>query len=156
LNQAIQFYSCFISYSSTDNDFARRLHADLQDNGVRCWFAPKDMKTGAKIRDAIDEAIRLRDKVLLVLSEGSIASDWVENEVEKAFDEERQRGSVVLFPVRVDDVALATTKAWAATLRRTRHICDFRNWKDHDAYQRALETVLRDLRVENSESSQRA
>ena len=41
----IEFYSCFISYSSKDDDFARRLHADLQHNGVRCWFAPEDLKS---------------------------------------------------------------------------------------------------------------
>ena len=69
LNQPIQFYSCFISYSSKDQAFAERLHADLQAKGVRCWFAPHDMPIGAKILDAIDEAIRLRDKVLLILSE---------------------------------------------------------------------------------------
>ena len=83
LNQPIQFYSCFISYSK-DQEFADRLHADLQDKGVRCWFAPHDMPIGAKILDAIDEAIRLRDKVLLVLSKGAIASDWVEGEVTRA------------------------------------------------------------------------
>src|SRR5439155_1594889 len=60
LNQAIQHYSCFISYSSKDDAFARRLHADLQAKGVRCWFAPEDMRIGAKILDTIDEAIRLR------------------------------------------------------------------------------------------------
>jgi uncharacterized protein YjbI with pentapeptide repeats len=81
LNQAIQRYSCFISHSAKDEDFARRLHADLQAKGVRCWFAPEDMKIGAKILDTIDEAIRLRDRVLLVLSEASIASEWVEDEV---------------------------------------------------------------------------
>jgi hypothetical protein len=106
------------------------------------------MKIGAKMRDTIDAAIRLRDKVLLVLSEASIASDWVEGKVEKAFEEERQRGGVVLFPVRLDDAVLATQQAWAAHLRRTRHIGDFRAWKDHDAYQRTLERLLRDLRVE--------
>jgi TIR domain/Pentapeptide repeats (8 copies) len=75
LNEAFQFYSCFISYSSKDELFAERLHADLQNKGVRCWFAPHDMPIGAKIIDALDEAIRLRDKVLLILSEGAIASD---------------------------------------------------------------------------------
>ena len=38
----IEFYSCFISYSSKDEEFAKRLHADLQSNGVRCWFAPEE------------------------------------------------------------------------------------------------------------------
>ena len=55
--------------------FADRLHADLQAKGVRCWLAPPEMPIGAKILDAIDEAIRLRDKVLLVLSEGALATN---------------------------------------------------------------------------------
>jgi hypothetical protein len=64
---AINFYSCFISYSARDQLFAERLHADLQNKGVRCWFAPHDLPIGAKTLDAIDEAIRLRDKLLVIL-----------------------------------------------------------------------------------------
>jgi hypothetical protein len=87
LNQAIQYFSCFISYSTKDQDFADRIHADLQNKGVRCWFAPHDFPIGGKILDEIDAAIRLRDKVLLIVSEHSIESDWVEDEVTKAFEE---------------------------------------------------------------------
>jgi TIR domain-containing protein len=127
LNQSIQLYSCFISYSAKDEEFVGRLHADLQDNGVRCWFAPEDMKIGAKILDTLDQAIRLRDKILLVLSEASIASAWVEDEVTKGFAEERQRGGVVLFPVRLDEAVFATNEAWARKLRDNRNIGDFRH-----------------------------
>jgi len=147
LNQPIQFYSCFISYSSKDQKFADRLHADLQNKGVRCWFAPHDMPIGAKTWDTIDEAIRLRDKVLLILSRHAIESDWVEDEVTKAFAEERTRKQLVLFPIRLDDVVMETTEAWAGKLRDNRNIGDFRRWKDHDAYQKALERVLRDLKM---------
>jgi TIR domain len=64
LHQPIRFHSSFISHSSKDQASAERLHADLRAKGVRCWFAPHDLPIGAKILDAIDEAIRLRDKVL--------------------------------------------------------------------------------------------
>jgi TIR domain/Pentapeptide repeats (8 copies) len=148
LNEAIQFYSCFISYSSKDEAFANRLHADLQNKGVRCWFAPHDMPIGAKIIDAIDEAIRLRDKVLLVLSGRAIASDWVEGEVTRALDEERTRKQVVLFPVRIDDAVMQTSEAWARPLRGQRNIGDFTGWKEHDSYQKSLDRLMRDLRVE--------
>ncbi len=148
LNQPIQMYSCFISYSSCDEDFAQRLHADLQNKGVRCWFAPHDLPIGAKTWDAIDEAIRLRDKVLLILSKHAIASDWVEDEVTKAFAEERRRGQLALFPVRLDDAVLTTAEPWAAKLRDNRNIGDFRCWKEHDAYTKALDRLLRNLRVE--------
>ena len=59
VNQPIQFYSCFISYSSKDQECVDRLHTDLQTRGVRCWFAPEHMKIGDKILDRIDQEIRL-------------------------------------------------------------------------------------------------
>ncbi|MEY2527469.1 MAG: hypothetical protein QOE73_2240 [Verrucomicrobiota bacterium] len=147
INAAIQYYSCFISYSHKDEDFAQRLHADLQNAGVRCWFAPHDLPIGSKILDEIDAAIRLRDKLILILSERSIGSDWVEDEVKTAFEEERQRRKPVLFPVRLDDCIMETKEAWAAKLRADRHIGDFRQWKSHDEYQKTLERVLRDLKT---------
>jgi uncharacterized protein YjbI with pentapeptide repeats len=152
LNQAIQHYSCFISYSSKDQDFADRLHADLQNGGVRCWFAPHDMPIGGKILDEIDTGIKLRDKVLLILSRHSIKSDWVEDEVTKAFEEERKRGQTVLFPIRLDNAVMATDEAWAAKLRNQRHIGDFQRWKSHDSYKKSFQRVLRDLRVKNADS----
>jgi hypothetical protein len=145
-NQAIQYYSCFISYSAKDDNFAKRIHADLQNNGVRCWFAPHDLPIGEKILDSIDAAIRLRDKILLVLSEHSIGSDWVEDEVTAGFEEERKRGQTVLFPIRLDDTVFATGETWAAKLR-ARNIGDFRRWKDHDSYKQSLDRVLRDLKA---------
>jgi uncharacterized protein YjbI with pentapeptide repeats len=150
LGEVIQHYSCFISYSSKDQPFADRLHADLQNKGVRCWFAPHDLPIGAKTWDAIDEAIRLRDKLLLILSKASIASDWVEDEVNKAYAEERDRKTTMLFPIRIDQSVMTTTEPWARKLRDQRNIGDFRTWKNHDAYQAALKRVLRDLRVETT------
>ena len=41
LNQPIQFYSCFISYSHQDEAFAKRLHADLQDKGGAVLVCPR-------------------------------------------------------------------------------------------------------------------
>jgi hypothetical protein len=130
LKHAIQRYSCFISYSTKDQLFADRLYADLQNQGVRCWFAPHDLPIGAKTWDAIDEAIRLRDKLLLILSEASIASNWVEDEVSKAHAEERDRKTTMLFPIRIDDVVMATVEPWARKLRDQRNIGNFCNWKD--------------------------
>ena len=143
----IEFYSCFISYSSKDDDFAQRLHADLQQKGVRCWFAPEDLKIGDKFRVRIDESIRIYDKLVVILSENSIRSPWVEEEVEAALEKERKQNKPVLFPIRLDDAVMETDQAWASNLRRTRHIGDFRAWKDHDQYQKSFERLLRDLKA---------
>ena len=147
--KAFDFYSCFISHSTQDKDFAERIYADLQSKGVRCWFAPEDLKIGDKFRTCIDEAIRIYDKLMIVLSENSINSEWVEKEVETAFEKERQQKRTMLFPVRLDDAVMKADQAWAADIRRTRHIGDMSNWKDHDSYQKAFDRLLRDLQAEN-------
>jgi hypothetical protein len=61
--------------------------------------APHDLRIGDKILDEIDAAIRLRDKALLILSEHSTKSDWVEDEVTARLEEERKREQIVLFPI---------------------------------------------------------
>ena len=114
-------------YSSKDDAFARRLHTDLQSHNVRCWFAPEDLKWGERIRTGIDEAIRMHDKLLLILSK-----------------EKR----TVLFPVRVDNTVFESPFDWATEIRHERNIGDFTRWKDHDEYQRAFTRLLRDLKAE--------
>jgi hypothetical protein len=141
----IQFYSCFISYSSQNRPFAERLNADLQARGVRCWFDEKDLKTGDKIRDRITEAIRVHDKLMLVLTQQSIASDWVEGEVEAALERERMEKKTVLFPIRLDEAVIESQKGWAAHIRQTRRISDFRGWENHGQYQVAFARLLKDL-----------
>jgi uncharacterized protein YjbI with pentapeptide repeats len=143
----IEFYSCFISYSSKDHELAERLHVDLQSKGVRCWFAPEHMKIGDKIRSRIDESIRLYDKLMIILSHDSLESEWVESEVEAAMEKERRERRAVLFPIRLDDSVMDTDKAWAADIRRQRHIGDFREWKNHDSFKKAFERLLRDLKA---------
>jgi CheY-like chemotaxis protein len=144
----IEFYSCFISYSSKDHEIAERLYLDLLNKGIKCWFAPEDLKIGERLRLAFDQAIRIHDKLMVLLSENSVGSQWVEKEVETAFERERLESRVVLFPIRLDDTVMNTDQPWAADIRRTRHIGDFRDWKNHDSYKTAFERLLRDLKAE--------
>lgn len=138
-NRPIEYYTVFISYSSKNHDFAERLYGDLQTKGVRCWFAPEDLKWGDQIRPRIDESIRLYDKLLLVLSAHSVASQWVEQEVETALEKERKERRLVLFPIRLDKTVMDIEGGWPALIRNTRNIGDFTLWKRHNAYQKALE-----------------
>jgi len=149
-----QYHSCFISYSSQDETFAKKLVDDLQAHGIDCWFAPKDMKIGARIRSTIHRSIRDKDKLLIVLSVNSIRSGWVETEVEAAFAQEIERAKqnssddTILFPIRIDDTINQATEAWAEEIRQTRHIGDFTGWQDAREYGKALERLLETLRVE--------
>lgn len=75
-------------------------------------------------------------------------SAWVETEAETAFEKERRYKKLVLFPIRLDEAVMQTRQAWAADIRRQRHIGDFTCWKDHDDYQKAFDRLLRDLKAE--------
>ena len=147
VSHPIEYHTCFISYSSKDQAFAERLYADLQNKGVHCWFAPHDMRIGDEIRPRIDESIRIHDKLLLILSESSVKSQWVKKEVETAFEKERRRKKLVLYPIKLDETVTRTRQAWAADIRRQRLVGDFTCWKDHDAYQKAFDRLLRDLKA---------
>jgi hypothetical protein len=159
LGEAIQFYSCFISYSSADEDFCRRLHGRLQDAGLRVWFAPHDIQGGQKIHEQIDQAIRVYDKLLLVLSPNSMKSPWVEFEIRRARRREVAEQRRLLFPVRLVDYE--AIKAWEcfdadtakdlATEIREYYIPDFTAWKEHDAFEAAVDRLLRDLKAESGQ-----
>jgi uncharacterized protein YjbI with pentapeptide repeats len=151
----VDFYSVFISYSSKDQDFADRVYADLQARGVRCWFAPHDIQGGRKIHEQIDEAIRLHDKLLLVLSDASMNSPWVKTEIANVRAREVQQSRQMLFPITL--VPFDRIKGWKLfdadtgidTAREIREyfVPDFSDWKDHDTYSRAFERLVRDLKA---------
>ena len=150
---AIQFYSCFISYSGKDQEFADRLYADLQAKGVRCWFAPHDIQGGRKLREQIDEAIQVHDRLLLALSEDSMDSEWVKVEIRKARKRELEEHRQMLFPIRLvpygvlrDWVCLDADGKNLAEEIREYFIPDFANWKDHDSFQKGFDRLLKDLK----------
>jgi uncharacterized protein YjbI with pentapeptide repeats len=143
----IEFYSCFISYSSKDERFAKELNSELHTLGIRCWFAAEDLKIGDRFQERIEESIRLHDKLLVILSENSVNSAWVEREVQAAIEKEQRQSSTVLFPVRLDDAVMDSQRAWAADIRRARHIGDFRNWTNQALFQSSLDRLVRDLKA---------
>lgn len=155
LSTAIEFYSCFISYSSTDTEFATRIHADLQNTGVRCWFAPHDIQGGKKLHQQIETAIQVHDKLLLILSEASMNSEWVKTEIAEARKREVAEKRRVLFPVAL--VSFERVQQWecfdadtgkdSAREIREFFIPDFSNWKNDTDYKDSFARLLRDLRA---------
>jgi hypothetical protein len=76
----------------------------------------------------------------------SIKSEWVEDEIQKAFAEEKPK-QIVLFPIRIDDAVMKTKEPWARKLRDQRNIGDFTRWENHADYKQSFERVLRDLTI---------
>ena len=155
---AIQSHSCFISYSTKDEEFARRLHARMREANMRVWFAPEDLKGGKKLHEQLFEAVQIHDRLLIVLSAHSIQSEWVMTEIRKAREAEKNEKRRKLFPIRLCDFESlrdwtcfdADTGKDSAVEVREYFIPDFSNWKNHDAFESAFARLKKDLEAENS------
>ncbi len=86
----LQFYSCFISYSTKDEAFASALHADLEKAGVKTYKWDLDGVVGRDLMENVDLAIRNYDKMILICSQHSLASKGVDKEIVKALQKEEQ------------------------------------------------------------------
>lgn len=152
--EPIQFNSCFISYASADEAFARRLHARMREAGLRVWFAPEDIKGGEKLLEQLERAIHIHDKLIIVLSEASMSSNWVATELRSARAVELSERRRKLFPIRlVDHDAVRRWRCFdadrgvdLATEVREYFIPDFSRWKEHDEFEASFDAVIRGLR----------
>ena len=90
-------YDVFISYSSKNAPTAQAICHELEDNGIRCWMAPRDIPVGSKYATVITQAIKECKAVVLVFSEQSAISPWVESEINIAFSNRKP-----IIPYKID------------------------------------------------------
>lgn len=129
----------------------------MRDNGLRVWLDEEHMKDGREMHPQIDEAIRVHDKLLLILSEASMKSTWVATEIRRTRAAEKREGRRKLFPIRVIDfekieawtLAVSSGEDLAEEIRRF-YIRDFSNWRDDDSFEKSLSRLLDSLRSEES------
>lgn len=94
-------YDVFISYSSKNTTTAQAICHELEDNGIKCWMAPRDIPVGSKYASVITRAIKECKAVVLVFSEQSAISPWVESEINIAFSNRKP-----IVPYKIDVVNL--------------------------------------------------
>lgn len=92
-------HEIFVSHSTEDKIAADALVARFERDGIKCWYAPRDIPTGDNWPTAITNAIRSARAMVLVFSEHANQSDHVGREVDLAL----KRGIPVV-PVRIDHV----------------------------------------------------
>jgi uncharacterized protein YjbI with pentapeptide repeats len=133
-SQALQTSSLFISYSHGDSSFFDKLEKHLNRKGIRFWRDAHDLKSG-RMEKQIDRAIRQNPTVLLILSEHSLKSDWVEHEVRTARELEKEMGRDVLCPVALDDSW--KNSPWPKRVMEQvmeYNILDFSTWQDDSKF----------------------
>lgn len=90
--------SVFISYSSKDERYIKKMTQMLEKMGITYWIAPDMIPAGSNYAREIPSAIQNCDIFLLVLSKASQQSIWVEKEIDSAI---YYRKTIV--PFQIDD-----------------------------------------------------
>ena len=158
VHEAIQLFSCCISYSQTDKSFAKRLFDTLQGRNIRCWLDEKRMLRASGILDQgpVDRGLRIWDKILLCCSKDTLSSAWVDDEIDAAFEKEEQltnergRQTIVLIPLDLDGhLRGEKLQSSKARLLRSRMVADFRGWnRSHDRFESEVKRIALALRVD--------
>lgn len=89
-------HDVFISYSSKNKNIADAIVADLEQNNIKCWYAPRDIYPGEDWAGAIKNAIGSTKIFVLVFTDESNRSHQVTNEVTLAVN-----GGKIIIPFRL-------------------------------------------------------
>ncbi len=110
-------YQVFISYSSKDREWARRMEQDLKARGVnKIFLDERTLETGRPWEPALKAAVRASRHLLVLWSQNASKSQWVAAEMAQFDNEagEATTGSRLLLCVLLDDenpVAYASLQA---------------------------------------------
>ncbi|HXH55372.1 MAG TPA: toll/interleukin-1 receptor domain-containing protein [Gammaproteobacteria bacterium] len=110
-SKPLKGFKIFISHSSGDKWFARKLCTDLTDLGLKPWLDENDIKVGESITEKIEVALKKTRYFILVLSKKSIASIWVKREWESIFLREINQKRIILLPVLLEDCEIPSLLA---------------------------------------------
>lgn len=128
----------FLSHSSKDKEFVRRLTADLQAQNLHVWLDERELQVGDSIVQGVSDGLRDSDYFVVVVSQNSAQSKWVQQELNSALMRELSGKGVVVLPVRMDETPLPP-------LLVDRIYADF-----HADYQQGLNALLAVFRQETA------
>jgi hypothetical protein len=97
----------FISYASNDREFAEKLKVELESLGHFPWWFDEGVGLGQKWQEAILDQLKKVDALIILVSEASMHSNWVNHELGAALAYSEERGSPAIIPVVLDQTPLS-------------------------------------------------
>lgn len=111
----------FISHSSADIEFIKRISEDLNKHGMTVWLNENNIFPGDQIITVLEKAIAECDYLIIALSKKSLKSNWVKEEMHLAMTMSFNRGEMKIIPVLID-----IDESEIPGFLKTRHFADFR------------------------------
>jgi len=95
----------FLSYSHSDREIAERIATTtLRRNGIDVWFDKWEILPGdSLIRKIFEEGLAGADAFIVLLSQESVQSRWLQEELDAALIK-RIEGVTRVIPVRIGNV----------------------------------------------------
>lgn len=134
-------YHVFLSHSSKDMPFVRRLAAELESHGVKVWRDETEMSLGDSLFDHIAKGIEKAEYFAIVLSIYSNESKWVRKELKAALNRELDEGRTFVIPILIEDVEIPT-------FLRGKIYADFRS---EDQFDLSLRKLLKKFGVDDKD-----
>ncbi|WP_316190989.1 toll/interleukin-1 receptor domain-containing protein [Bradyrhizobium sp. SZCCHNS2096] len=132
------YHSVFLSHTSADKPFVRRLRTDLLDRGVpKVWIDEAEIEVGDSLIAKIEEGMKETNYIGVVLSKSSVNAPWVKKELDVAMNREIAGGEPIVLPLlyqRCEIPSFLTGKLYA-------------DFTTPEAYETSLEKLLRRLRI---------
>ncbi|MEO8359289.1 MAG: toll/interleukin-1 receptor domain-containing protein [Vicinamibacteria bacterium] len=136
-----------ISCSQADSAFVDEVRKLLLERGISSWVAAHETKGALRERQS-KLAIQHDLTLLLVLSESSVQSDWVEHEMRLARKLEKSLGEDVLCPVSLDESWKMSAWQGRITEKVTEEsVLSFADWQDSSALQSQLTKLLDSIAI---------
>jgi len=163
-----QKHACYISHSEKDKALAQNIYNDLQGKGVRCWLTPKNDKEKNWYESICENSVRDNEKLLVLVSEDSVKTQWLKLEIESALKREKRMNlelreelkdqckynfddfqkPKILFPIFMDECGKETFESWVKELDLEGDLIDFRDWEKRENYQKSLAGLVEELEIE--------
>ena len=143
----------FLSYSHRDSEFVNKLSLDIARRGFQTWMDHNDIgieeelvnsgrptSLRPELKEVLARAVTRANRLLLIVSEHSVKSEWVQVEVGFALAK-GQRDRVPIDHLIIDDCATQKWPPWMAATKSS-NIFDFSRWRDLKAYGETLKALL--------------
>jgi 5'-deoxynucleotidase YfbR-like HD superfamily hydrolase len=121
-----QKLTAFLSHSSKDKSFVRRLNSDLRSHSIETWLDEQNIPLGGSITESIEAALSEARVVLVFLSEAAVTSRWVTTEWQSKFFKQINDQRIMIIPILLSDCEIPNFLA-------DRRYLDFRRQHDYES-----------------------
>jgi hypothetical protein len=103
MKKGLHWASVFLSHSSKDKDLVKAIATELTQRGIIPWLDINELLPGQSLTKHLEKAVNNQAGFVVILSEASVTSSWVEDELATAFDIEKQSEKELIIPLYLGD-----------------------------------------------------